>query len=122
MLARERTAAAVVDALRHGRAYGSAGPRLLGVDVQPDSVVVRCSPARSVRLRSGPWDGCAVNAGAPDSGWRGAVVTSDDDGLVTAASFAYPEFWRWARVEIEDQFGRRAWGNPFGLETGAMDI
>jgi hypothetical protein len=34
---------------------------------------------------------------------------------VTAARFDYPEYWRWVRVEVEDEHGRRAWGNPFRL-------
>ena len=115
VLAEARSGPAVVDALRAGRFYGSAGPRLLDVVVEPDSVVVRCSPVRAVRLRSGPWDGCSVNADPARAGWRGKVLGRDDDGLVNAARFEYPEFWRWARVEVEDEHGRRAWTNPFSL-------
>jgi hypothetical protein len=118
VLAAERSRAGVLDALRTGRAYGSAGPRLLGVDVEPDAVVVRCSAARAVRLRSGPWDGCAVNADPDEMDWRGEILERDTEGLVTAARLGYPERWRWARVEIEDEHGRRAWSNPFAL--GAM--
>ena len=33
---------------------------------------VRCSPARTVRLRSGPWDGCAAHADGRGD-WRGAA-------------------------------------------------
>jgi hypothetical protein len=47
--------------------------------------------------------------------WRGKEHDRDDDGLVTEAAFEYPEFWRWARVEVEDEHGRRAWSNPFVL-------
>ncbi len=115
VLAQERSAAAVIDALRRGRAYSSAGPKLLDVAVEEAAVVVRSSPARSVRLRSGPWDGCAVNAEPAMGDWRGVAVARSNDGLVTEARFEYPEFWRWARVEIEDERGSRAWGNPFGL-------
>ena len=115
VLAQERSAPAVVDALRRGRFYGSAGPRLRDVVVAPESVVVRCSPARSVRLRSGPWDGCSVNAEPAMGNWRGEAVERDAAGLVTAARFEAPEFWRWGRVEVEDERGRRAWSNPFVL-------
>ena len=115
VLAEERSASAVVDALRRGRAYGSAGPLLLDVAVEEESVVVRCSPARSVRLRSGPWDGCSVNADPAMGSWRGEARERDAAGLVTEARFEYPEFWRWARVEVEDERGRRAWSNPFLL-------
>ncbi|MSO95136.1 MAG: hypothetical protein EXQ81_05000 [Thermoleophilia bacterium] len=115
VLAQERSAAAVIDALRRGRAYGSAGPRLLDIVIEEESVVVRCSPVRSVRLRSGPWDGCGVNADPAMGNWRGEVCELDTAGLVTGARFEYPEFWRWARVEVEDERGRRAWSNPFVL-------
>jgi hypothetical protein len=115
VLAGERSASSVVDALRAGYFYGSAGPRLFDVVVEASSVVVRCSSARAVRLRSGPWDGCAVNADPSGTGWRGEVLDRDDDGLVNAVRFEHPEFWRWARVEVEDEHGRRAWTNPLSL-------
>lgn len=115
VLAAERSREGVVDALRRGSFYGSAGPRLLGVEVGPDAVEVRCSPARSVWLRSGPWDGCGVNADDAWGDWRGAPLTRDADGQLTAVRFEYPEYWRWARVEVCDVHGRRAWGNPFQL-------
>jgi hypothetical protein len=115
VLARERTASAVLDALRGGRAYGSAGPELHGVVVEADAVVVRCSAAASVRLRSGPWDGCAVNADGDAGDWRGTALEQDDEGLLRAARFEHPEFWHWARVEVEDARGRLAWSNPFSL-------
>lgn len=113
--AAEASAAAVLDALRRGAAYGSSGPRLEAVEVTDDSVAVRCSPARSVRLRSGPWDGCAVDADPHRGGWRGQTTERDHRGLLTGCRFDYPEYWRWARVEVEDEHGRRAWGNPFRL-------
>ena len=116
VLARERSAEAVIDALRRGRFYASAGPGLLDVVTEEESVVVRCSPARSVRLRSGPWDGCSVNADPATGNWRGEVRACDAAGLVTEARVDYPEFWRWARVEVEDERGRRAWSNPFLLQ------
>ena len=115
VLAAERSAPAVLDALRRGHAYSSAGPLLFDVEVTNDFVAVRSSPARSVRLRSGPWDGCAVNADQTMGNWRGEASELDGDGLVIAARFELPEFWRWARVEVEDERGRRAWSNPFVL-------
>jgi hypothetical protein len=115
VLARERTASAVLEALREGRAYCSAGPELLDVTVEDEAVVVRCSAARSVRMRSGPWDGCSVNAAEDAADWRGTALEHDDEGLLRATRFEYPEFWRWARVEVEDSHGQRAWSNAFPL-------
>lgn len=112
---RERSGAAVIEALRSGRFYASAGPKIRDVVIDETSVVVRSSPARSVRLRSGPWDGCAVNAELGMGNWRGEERERDADGLITVARFDLPEFWHWARVEVEDERGRRAWSNPFEL-------
>lgn len=115
VLARERSGEAVIRALRGGRFYASAGPKLRDVVIEDAAVTVRCSPVRSARLRSGPWDGCAVNAELGMGNWRGDVRQRDGDGLITVARFEYPEFWRWARIEVEDVRGRRAWSNPFVL-------
>jgi hypothetical protein len=113
--AAERSEAAVLAALRAGRFYASAGPRLLGVEVDDASVVVRSSPVRAIRLRSGPWDGCSVNAEPAAGNWRGVPVEQDADGLLVAARLEHPELHNWARIELEDVDGRRAWGNPFAL-------
>lgn len=48
-------------------------------------------------------------------GWRGQPTGRDHQGLITGCRFDYPKYWRWARVEVEDEHGRRAWGNPFRL-------
>ena len=117
--AAERSAGAVLDALRNGRSYGSAGPRLHSVEPEADGVAVRCSPARSVRLRSGPWDGCAVNADPAAGDWRGEPLERDEDGLLRAARLERPEHWLWGRVEVEDAVGRRAWGNPLRFRDTA---
>ncbi|MCY7304005.1 MAG: CehA/McbA family metallohydrolase [Thermoleophilia bacterium] len=115
VLAAERSVSAVIHGLRTGRFYASAGPKIRDVVIEETAVTVRCSPARSVRLRSGPWDGCAVNAELGMGDWRGEVRQRDGDGLITVARFEFPEFWRWARVEVEDERGRRAWSNGFVL-------
>ena len=113
--AAERSEAAVLEALRSGRFYASAGPRLLAVELDADAVIVRSTPVRAARLRSGPWDGCAVNADPAVADWRGVPLEHDGDGMLTAVRLDHPELHRWARVEVEDARGRRAWGNPFEL-------
>lgn len=119
VFAAERTPGEILAALRAGRSYGSAGPRLLGVEVDDAAVEVRCSPARAVRLRSGAWDGCGVTADPLACHWRGQVLARDERGLITAARFEHPEEWPWGRVEVEDEAGRRAWGNPFPIPAPA---
>jgi predicted metal-dependent phosphoesterase TrpH len=107
---RSRTREAVVEALRSGCFYGTSGPEIRDVRVDAEGVDVRCSPARSVALRSGRWDGCKVNADPRSMNWRGRVTERSEDGLVTAARFELPEFQRWGRVEVEAADGGRAWG------------
>ena len=106
---RERTRQAVLEALRSGCLYGSSGPEIRDVRVAGDGVDVRCSPARSVALRSGRWDGCRVNADPLGMNWRGRVTQRNEDGAITAARFEPPEFHGWGRVEVEAANGGRAW-------------
>jgi hypothetical protein len=107
--ARERTRKAVLDALGSGCFYASSGPEILDVRCGDDGVEVRCSPARSVILRSGRWDGCAVNADPRGMNWRGRVTERAADGSIIAARLEPPEFHGWGRVEVADAAGGRAW-------------
>lgn len=113
--AAERTPAAVVAALREGAFYASYGPSIEDVRVVDGGVEVACSPARSVLLRSGPWDGCTVHADRLAMDWRGRAVERTADGLVVRARFELPEWWAWGRVEVVAPDGSRAWSNPFPL-------
>jgi hypothetical protein len=107
--AAERSREAVLEALRTGCFYASSGPEIRDVQVASDGVEVRCSPARSVTLRSGAWDGCGVNADPLGMNWRGRVIERSDDGAIVAAHFDPPEFHGWGRVEVVAADGGRAW-------------
>jgi hypothetical protein len=107
----ERNVRAVLEALRVGRFYGSAGPVIHDVEVGDGEVMVRCSPARSVTLLCGRTSGTAVNAGR--LGYRyGADVLETTDDWIVAARLDLPETAPFARVEVVDARGRRAWTNP----------
>ena len=114
----ERTRGAVLAALRSGAFYSTSGPEIVDVRVDGAEVEVRTSPARSIFLRSGPWDGCAVVADPCAMHYRGRVLERAADGAITAARFEAPEFWAWGRVEVVGADGRRAWSNPIELEKG----
>ena len=108
----ERTAASVLEALRTGRFYGSSGPVIRDVEVRESEVVVRCTPARSVTLLCGRTSGTAVNAGR--LGYRygaDALETTPEDWIV-AARLDLPSTAPFARIEVVDPRGRRAWTNP----------
>ncbi len=115
--AERRTREAVLDALRNGAFYATEGPAIVDIEVGELGVDVRCSGARAVTLRSGPWDGGRAYADASLMAWRGAVTARDDEGLVTAARMRFPEQATYARVEVQDAQGRTAWSNPFAVPT-----
>jgi len=108
----ERTPAAVLAALFSGSFYGSSGPLLHGVEVAGDEVEIRCSPARSVTLVSGRSTGAAVNAGRLGYRYAGTVLATDDAGWITHARLTKPFGATFARIEVTDAAGCRAWTNP----------
>jgi hypothetical protein len=108
----ERTAESVLDALRGGRFYGSAGPVLHDVETRGGAVVVRCTPARSVTLLTGRTSGTAVNAGRLGYRYGAEILETTPDGLIVAARLDRPETAPFARIEVVDASGRKAWTNP----------
>jgi hypothetical protein len=108
----ERDAGSILDALRTGRFYGSAGPVIHDVELVDGGVVVRCSPARSVTLLTGRTSGTAVNAGRLGYRYGADVLESTHDDLIVAARLDLAESAPFARLEVVDQVGRRAWTNP----------
>ena len=113
--AQERSAEAVLAALAAGSCYGSTGPVVHDVRVEGDAVLIECSGAAAVTLRSGPWDGGRVNADPRRMCWRGEIEQRNDAGLIVAARMRLPERWPWARVEIAAVDGSRAWTNPVSM-------
>lgn len=113
--ARERSAEAVVAALRAGATYASCGPVLHDVRRDGIAVEVHCSPCRSVRFQS-RWElGWGVRAD-PRNRMEGArILERDDRGLVVRARFVPPEgtpALPYLRVVTTDAEGRSAWTNP----------
>ena len=107
----EPTAAAVLEALRTGCFYGSTGPRIASVDGGGGSVEVRCDPCQSIRVVFGVSSGAAVNAGRLGYRYDGEILETTSDGLITAARLNLPEPASYARVEVTDGLGGRAWTN-----------
>jgi hypothetical protein len=110
--AAERSQAAVLDALRSGRFYGSTGPEIHHVEHDGTSVVVRCSPAQSVTLVSSRHRGARANAGRLGYPNASTVLERDSAGLITACSLEKPPLAPFGRIEVCDPQGRKAWTNP----------
>jgi hypothetical protein len=94
----ERSPQAITAALRAGNYYSSCGPAFHEIAYADGQVRLRTSPVQFARL-VGPR-------------WNGVRTGSFDGKLIEAATFALPEDWPYAYVEIEDAQGRRAWSNP----------
>jgi hypothetical protein len=92
------TTPAVMEAIRQGNFYASCGPALHAITWDGQAVHLETSPVRFARL-VGPRS-------------HGARAGSFEGALLTEASFAVPEDWAYAYVEVEDACGRRAWTNP----------
>jgi len=107
-----RTQESVLEALRTGRFYGSTGPVIHDVDARDSEVVVRCTPARSVTLLTGRTSGTAVNAGRLGYSHGADVLETTPDDLIVGARLDRPETAPFARVEVVDAWGRKAWTNP----------
>lgn len=110
--AAERSAEAVLDALRRGAFYGSTGPAIESVEVDGDAIEVRCSPAQSVTLVSSRHRGARANAGRLGYPNGSRVLARDTDGLITAVRLEKPPLAPFGRVVVSDAAARRAWTNP----------
>jgi hypothetical protein len=110
--AAERSQEAVLDALRSGSFYSSNGPVIHDVELDDGAVVVRCSPAESVTLFSSRSRGARANAGRLGYPNAAQILDRDARGLITACRLEKPVLAPYARLEIADGAGRRAWTNP----------
>jgi hypothetical protein len=110
--AAERSAEAVLDALRRGSFYGSTGPAIESVEVDGDAIEVRCSPAQSVTLVSSRHRGARANAGRLGYPNGSRILARDADGLITAVRLEKPPLAPFGRVVVSDTRARRAWTNP----------
>jgi hypothetical protein len=110
--AAERTQEAVLDALRTGAFWSSTGPELHGLALEDGAVVVRCSPAASVTLFAGRRRGARANAGRLGYPVGSELLERDAAGLITAVRLERPRDTPYARIEVEDAAGNRAWTNP----------
>lgn len=108
----EPTVEGVLEALRSGCFYGTTGPRILNVAVTDGSIEIRCDPCRSVTAVFGVSSGGAVHAGRLGYRYGGEILDATAAGSITAARLDLPETAPYARVEVTDPHGGRAWANP----------
>jgi hypothetical protein len=110
--AAEKSQEAVLDALRRGSFYGSAGPEIHDLELDDASVTVRCSPAASVTLVSSRYRGARANAGRVGYPHNSTILERDSAGLITSVRLEIAHGTPYGRLEIADASGNRAWTNP----------
>ncbi len=108
----ERTQAAVLDSLRSGCFYSSAGPEIHSLELDERAVTVRCSPVTSATLVAGPRRGSRANAGRLGYPHGAEVLERDPGGALTAVRLERPRGAAYGRLELTDASGRKAWTNP----------
>jgi hypothetical protein len=108
----ERSKEAVLESLRNGWTYASAGPVIHDVRADENAVEIRCSPARSVVLVSRYETGWMVRADDRGRQEEARILERDDRGLVVRARFDPSSVVPYRRLVVEDPQGRRAWTNP----------
>ena len=106
---KERTVAAVLEALRSGCSYGSTGPQIRHIEL------------RSAASTNG--DSRTIEATVLCSEARRVTAIHDQFGVeyhehgetFEEATFTLRTGTKWARFEVMDPDGRKAWSNPFDL-------
>ena len=90
---------AIMTSIRKGNFYSSSGPDFKSIHIEKGNrVVAETSPILHSRL-IGP---------ATMGKWKAEA----DQRNVTETHFRIPDDWAFARLEIEDAFGKKAWSNP----------
>ncbi|MGY8824123.1 MAG: CehA/McbA family metallohydrolase [Candidatus Latescibacterota bacterium] len=101
---KERTAEAVCEALVQGASYSSTGPQIRDIRIGRNATgvveaTVECSQAQRI---------AAVHDAY-------GVEYHEGGELFETATFALRPNARWVRFEVVDQYGNKAWSNPFDL-------
>jgi hypothetical protein len=94
----ELTAPAILSALQHGCFYASTGPTIHDVRLEGNEIVVSCSPAMSIASIGDRWFVSAARS-----------ITGHG---ITAARLKLWDGQTFARVEVTDRAGKKAWSNP----------
>jgi hypothetical protein len=94
----------IIDSIHRGNFYASQGPDFKTIEYSNNTVRVETSPVVYARLIGSRMDGSWLNA--------------SEDKPLRQAEFKLPPDWPYARIEIEDAAGKRAWSNPLWHSVG----
>jgi hypothetical protein len=121
--AQERSPEAVLAALQAGHYYSSNGPVIHSIRRTSSGFVVESSPAAAIAVLGKHHRGVRVNAGPHGLKHPGDTFASSTGGregslegeYITRATFPPLTGSNYARVEVIDERGRKAWSNPLWL-------
>ena len=108
----EPTADGVLDALRTGCFYATTGPRITTVTTGGGSVEVYCDPCQQRHGRVRHLERRRGARRPPRIPLRRRHPATTADGSITAARLNLPETAPYARVEVTNRHGTKAWTNP----------
>jgi hypothetical protein len=88
----------ILENIRRGNFYATQGPEFKTIEYGENSVSVETSAVNYARLIEPRRTGKRVHAIGKEP--------------ICRAEFELPRDWPYARLEIEDSVGKRAWSNP----------
>ena len=98
MVRAENSVNAILDAIREGKFYSSAGPEIYDFYVENNKAVIECSPAAKIRMHRNHHPTCIQ---------KGEGLTRAEFDLGPK-----PEYIRYIRMSVVDENGKIAWTNP----------
>lgn len=103
--AKELNVESIMQALREGSFYSSSGPTIEKLNIVDDMISIECSPVVQINVVGNRYLGRKYKAEI------GQVITNMDIQLrIPKWAKIKPTYYR---IEIVDQYGNRAWTNPF---------
>ena len=127
--ARERTAEAVSPRSKQATIYSSNGPVITAIRSNDSGFTVESSPAASISVLGKHHRGVKVNAGPHGLKHPGDTFAAASGGreggsegeLITRAWFPPLSGSPYARIEVTDARGRKAWSNPIWTSQSQGD-
>ena len=92
---------AILAALKAGAFYSSCGPEIHDFYIKDGVSIVECSPCESIHFHYG---------------FRPTQIMRNPEGLICRAEMEVPEYFRYLRISVKDEAGRRAWSNPVFIQ------
>ena len=101
--AEELSRDAIITSIRRGNFYSSSGPLFQTISIEDGNrIVALTSPVIYARLVS------TLEINLETNKYRGTTERKP----MTEIHFRLPDEWLYARLEIEDASGKKAWSNP----------